>query len=152
MNYPHRGSRIRDAIFAIVAVVGLFALFGGVESPYFGTPGYFLITWFDKLEIIFGSAGAYFEVLFALYLLGIGVIGAIVAIVLRARLDKPNIPSWRFGVAGAFIVVGAMAILFGLGSLGPRSAVPALIAGVTALVLLGIAAWLIELLDAKVSE
>ena len=146
MRYTFRRSFVRDAIVAALTIVGVYGLGQGVQFQPVQIPGYLLIVGFDVLEAVFGSAGRSYDVLFAAYLLGFGVVGAAVAYVLRRRAGETDVPGWRFGAAGALVVVGALSLFFALNVLGSGGVTPALVTGATALVLLGVAGWLAGLL------
>jgi len=142
MAYNHLGSYVRDAVVATAVVVGLYGLAFGVQFQPFQIPGYLLIVGFDMVEGVFGSAGAYYDVLFYGYLIGLGLIGAGVVHMLRARTHK-SVPGWRIGVAGALVVVGVLSLLFALLVLfGSSRLDPVLITGATGLILLAVAGWL----------
>lgn len=130
---------VRDAA---VATLVLAVLYGLLRVPFapLQIPGYLLVVGFDLLEVAFGSAGGAYEVLFAAYLVGLGLVGAGIAGVLRARSDGSP---WRFATAGAFALVGSFSLLFGLAVLvGTGQWEPMAITGVAGLVMLALAGWL----------
>lgn len=142
MVYRHRFTVVRDVVVATAVLVGLYGLGQGVQFQPVQIPAYLLIVGFDVLETIFGSAEHY-DLLFALYLLGLGILGGVIGHLLHGRARKKGVPSWRFGAAGAFAVVGAFSLLFALAALlGTAQLIPVLITGVTGFVLLALAAWL----------
>lgn len=148
MVHSSGGAFVRDAVVATVAVVGLYGLAQGVQFPPTQIPGYLLVVGFDLLEMAFGSVGAYYDVLFAAYLLGLGLVGAAVAHVFQGWTRETERPGWRFGVAGALAVVGALSLLFGLAvSLGTDQWAPTLITGAAGLVMLALASWLGGLIE-----
>lgn len=135
----------------MLAVIVLYGLSTGVQYQPLQIPGYLLIVGFDMLEVTFGSAGTYFDVLFAAYLLGLGLVGAVLVHALRTRTHE-SVPSWRLGVAGALIVVGVLALLFALAVLyGSTQLTPVLITGTTGLILLALAGWLAGLFGSESS-
>jgi hypothetical protein len=145
----HRNSVgfVREAVIAVVVVVGLYGLSSSVQFSPAQIPAYLLIVGFDMLEVTFGSAGAYYPVLFGAYLVGLGVAGAVVVHTFRRWTSEADLPSWRLGVAGAFTVVGALSLLFALSILIGTSQMDAVvITGVTGLIFLALAGWLAGLL------
>ena len=107
-------------------------------------PGYLLIVGFDLLEVVFGSAGNNYDILFAVYLLGLGIVGASVTHVLSGLAQ--DFPRWRSGVAGAFSVVGILSLVFALNVfLGTSQIVPVLTTAAAGLVMLAFAGWLVGL-------
>ena len=147
MSYPFERSFVRDAIVATLTIVGVYGLGQGVQFQPVQIPAYLLIVGFDVLEAVFGSAGRSYDVLFAAYLLGFGVVGAAVAYALRRRVGETDVPDWRFGAAGALVVVGALSLAFALNVLlGGGGVTPVLVTGATAVVLLAVAGWLVGLL------
>ncbi|PSP76143.1 hypothetical protein BRC81_13370 [Halobacteriales archaeon QS_1_68_20] len=94
----------------------------------------------DLLEATFGGAGAAYPVLFAAYLVGLGVVGAGVAAAVRKR-DGGS--ARRLGAAGAFALVGAGSLLFALAVLvGTDQLEPVGITAAAGLLMLALAAWL----------
>lgn len=129
----------RDAVVATLVLAVLYGLLGVPVGPL-QIPGYLLVVGFDALEVAFGSAGGAYEVLFAAYLVGLGLLGAGIAGVLRAR-DGDS--AWRVATAGALAVVGTISLLFGLAVLvGTDQWAPVAITGAAGLVLLALAGWL----------
>lgn len=148
MGRGHRFFIVRDAIVATVVIAGLYALAISVQSSLFQIPGYLLIVGFDLLELIFGSAGSSYHVLFAVYLLGLGLVSAIVSHTIRGIARDTDVPSWRLGMAGALTVVGGLSLLFALSIfLGTSQREPVLITGTTGLFMLALAGWLVGLFD-----
>jgi hypothetical protein len=139
---------VRDVAVATLVLVGLYGLGQGVQFQLVQIPGYLLIVGFDALESVFGSAGPNYDLLFAVYILGLGVIGAAVSMGLREQSRSTGLSWWRFGVAETLAVVGFLSILFGAVILaGTSQLVPVVITGITGLGLLLLAAWLAGLVD-----
>jgi FtsH-binding integral membrane protein len=138
-----KGSFARDAIVGTLTAIVLFGLGIGILS-------YLFIVGFDMLEMAFGPVEHY-NVVFAMYLIGIGVVSAAIAHILRKHADTTDIPKWRFGVASVFVILGGFALFFTVFiSLG-AGLMSVLITGTTALVLLGVAGWLTGLLDTPIT-
>lgn len=134
---------VRDAAVATLVLVGLYGLARGVQFQPLQIPGYLLIVGFDALERAFGAAGPGYHLLFAVYILTLGVIGAALSIGLREQSRRTGLSWWRLGVAGALAVVGCLSLLFGVAVLaGTSQLAPAAITGITGLGLLTLAAWL----------
>lgn len=153
MSYLFGSSFVRDAIVAALTVVGLYGLGQGVQCQPLQILGYPFIVGFDVLEVAFGSAGTNYDVMFGMYLLGFGVLGAAVAHVLRKRVGETDVPGWRFGAAGALVVVGALSLSFALNVLlGSGWVTPVVVTGATALALLVVAGWLIGLFGPTAAE
>lgn len=137
---------VRDSAVATLVLAGLYGLAQGVRFPPVQIPGYLLIVSFAALERVFGSAGPYYYLLFAVYLLGLGIAGAVVSTVLRKQSRETNLSEWRIGMAGALAVVGIISIFFGLVTLvGTSQLTPVLITGVAGLIMLALARWLADL-------
>jgi hypothetical protein len=145
MAHNHEVSFAREAVVSMLVVVGLYFVSVGAQFPPLQIPGYLLIVGFDMLEVTFGSASEYYDVLFAAYLLGLGLVGAVLVHGLRTRTPG-TVPSWRLGVAGALIVVGILSLLF---ATVVSSLTPFLITGTTGLILLALAGWLVGLFDSE---
>jgi glucan phosphoethanolaminetransferase (alkaline phosphatase superfamily) len=142
MNRRRSVSFARDAVVATVVVVGLYGL-AFVEFQPIQVPGYLLIIGFDMFESVFGSAGSNYDVLFYVYLVGLGVLGGALSHVLRTWTDE-DVPGWRLGVAGALVVTGLLALSFALLVLvGSSQLTPVLITGATGLCSIVIAGWLV---------
>lgn len=139
---------VRDVAVATLVLAGLYGLGHGVQFQPVQIPRYLLIVGFDALESVFGSAGPNYDLLFAVYILGLGVIGAAVSIGLREQSRSTGLSWWRLGVAGALAVVGFLSILFGAVILaGTSQLAPVVITGITGMGLLLLAAWLAGLVD-----
>lgn len=148
MSHDHKTSFVREAVVSMLVVVGLYGL-TGVQFQPVQIPGYLFIVEFDMLEVTFGSADEYYYVLFAAYLLGLGLAGAVLVHILRTRTPE-TVPSWRLGVAGALIVVGTLSLLFALVVLfGSSQFTPVLITGATGLILLALAGWFVGLFEGE---
>jgi hypothetical protein len=149
MNYTDGETFVRDTVFGTLTVVGLYGLGMGVQFQPAQIPAYLLIVGFDMLEVVFGSVGTYYNVVFATYLFGLGVVSAVIARVLRKQADKTDIPRWRFSVASVLVVVGGFALFFMLFISLWAGLISVLITGTTALVLLGLAGWLTGWLEIR---
>lgn len=140
-----RRTFVRDAA---VATLVLAVLYGLLDVPFtpIQIPGYLLIVGFDVLESAFGSAGSAYQVLFAAYLIGLGLAGAGIAAAVREHDGDAS--AWRLGAASAFALVGTGGLLFALAVLvGTGQWQPAAIAGAGGLVLLALAGWLAGAFD-----
>lgn len=148
MVQSNRVTFVRETVIAVVVVIGLYApVAWGVEFRPAIIPGYLLIVGFDILEVTVGSAGAYYPVLFGAYLFGLGLTGAVVVHTVR-NSSGVDLPSWRLGAAGAFTMVGILALLFALGVLlGTSQMTPVVITGAVGLLLLALAGWLAGLFN-----
>jgi hypothetical protein len=134
-------SLARDVVVSTAVVGGLYGL-AFVEFQPVQIPGYLLIVGFDILEATLGSAGSNYDVLFYVYLVGLGVLGGALSHVLRTWTDD-GVAGWRRGVAGALVVTGVLAFSFALMVLvGSSQLTPVLITGATGLVSFAIAGWL----------
>lgn len=144
---------VRDAVVSTLVLVGLYGLAKGVQFQPVQIPGYLLIVGFDVLEGLFGAAGSNYYLLFALYLLGLGVSGAALSTVLRTQSRQADLSIWRVGMAGALAVVGLISLLYGGVILaGTTQLTPGLITGVVGIVLLVLAGWLGGLIGTKVDH
>ncbi|NHN40678.1 hypothetical protein G9C85_03380 [Halorubellus sp. JP-L1] len=133
---------VRDTGIATGVLVGLYGLAVGVQFQPLQIPGYLLIVGFDLLEVAFGSAGDHYDLLFAAYLLALGVAGATVAHALSGLAR--DVPRWRVGVAGALSIVGVLSLLFALSVLlGTSQTTPVLVTAAAGLVMLAVAGWLV---------
>ncbi|WP_135533688.1 hypothetical protein [Halostella pelagica] len=134
---------VRDAVVATAVVTGSYALASNVEFAPLQIPGYLVIVGFGVLEAAFGFAGDYSEVLFAAYLIGLGLAGAVAAAAVRSRADETGAPGWQTGLAGALAVLGSLSLLFALAVLvGTSQWEPVLITGAFGLGTLALAGWL----------
>ena len=137
-----RQSLVRDAIIAIGIFGGLYGLTYIPFQPL-QIPGYLLILGFDLLEGSFGSMGANYEFIFAVYLIGLSLLSSVVAHVLRGQAHDSDQPRWQLGVAGALAVVGTVSLAITLGLfVGSGQVVPGFITGTASLIMLGLAGWL----------
>ncbi|WP_416839212.1 hypothetical protein [Haloferax sp. DFSO52] len=143
MNRTPRVTFARDAVVATAVLGGLFLLGYGIQFQPLQIPTYLLIVGFDFLEGVFGSAGANFDLLFGAYLVGLGVLGAAVAYVVRAASRVTDLPQWRLGAAGALAIVGTISLLFAVNILvSTTQTTPVLVTGAAGVVLLALAGWL----------
>ncbi|PSQ47688.1 hypothetical protein BRD15_06815 [Halobacteriales archaeon SW_6_65_15] len=131
MNYNHKVTFARDALIATVAVVGLYLLGEGAQFQPLQIPWYLLVVGFDVLEAVFGSAGKNYDLLFGAYLVGLGVLGAVIAAGVRRLTPDSSRSTLRLGAAGT------------------SQLAPVLITGATGLVMLGVAGWLAGVLDLR---
>jgi hypothetical protein len=132
---------VRDALASTVLIVGLYGLAKTTQIQVLQIPGYLIIAGFDMLEMLFGSSGSLYELLIATYLIGLGILGAIISTGLRALSGGAALPSWRAGVSGALAILGALSLLFGLSLVfGSSQLSPGLTSVAAGLVLLVLAA------------
>ena len=129
---------VRDFVFALVVLAGLYAFAFSPVWPL-QLPGYLLVGGFDRLEIAFGTAlglGVTYETAFALYLLALAALGAVVAAAVRARLGSD---SRTDGVAGVLVFLGLFVLSLVVTALaqGGISLVPVLTITATGLALCG---------------
>jgi hypothetical protein len=145
----HRSMFLRDTAVATAVLVLMYGLAQAVQFAPLQVPGYLIVVGFDVLESTFGAVESIYYAVFGAYLVGLGLLGAAVAHVLRRR---DGAPPWRFAAAGAFGVVGAISMLFGASLLvGTDQWVPVAITGATGLALLAVAGWLAGVVDATVT-
>lgn len=141
---------VRDTAVSALVLVGLYGLVHGVQFPPLQLPGYLLIVVFDVLEGIFGPAGSEYHQFFAVYLLGLGMIGAAISTILREHARETDLSSWRVGTAGALAVIGVLSMLFGVVvSIGSSQLLPVLITGIAGLGLLLVAGLLAGLVGIR---
>ena len=141
-NDTWRQSGVRDTVTVVGVLLGLLALLFVVPLRAFQIPGYYLLLGFIPIEALVEGAdsGVVFYALFGLYLLVLGVVGSVTATAFRHRTRNSRVAGWRYGVAGALAVTGAIALIFGLRTLvGGVELTPAVVGLVTALVLFGLA-------------
>lgn len=139
-NDTWRQSRVRDTVTVMGVLLGLLALLFVVPLQAVQIPGYYLLLGFVPVESVIEGAdsGVVFYALFGLYLLVLGVVGSVAATAFRHRTRNSRVVGWRFGVAGALAVTGAIALVFGVRTLlGGAGLTPAFVGLVTALVLFG---------------
>jgi|AntDeeMetageno50_2_1112565.scaffolds.fasta_scaffold02092_6 hypothetical membrane protein len=140
-------SFVRDAAIATAVIAGLYGL-AYVEFPPFQITGYLIVMGFGMLEGALGPVQSNFDLVFGLYLVGLGLVGASVVTGLRRVTGERGRPAWQSGVAGALAVVGVLSLLFALFVLfGSTQLDPVLITGAVGLVLLALAAWLVGVFD-----
>ncbi|RDZ45964.1 hypothetical protein C5B86_09510 [Haloferax sp. Atlit-19N] len=142
MNRTSGVSFARDAAVATAVLAGLYGLGYGIQFQPFQLPTYLLIVGFDALEVAFGSAGAGYDLRFAAYLVGLGVVAAGVSRVVRGKSKTAGLAWWRVGVASALAVVGVISLLFALLVLvNGVQFTPVLVTGGAGIALLALAAW-----------
>ncbi|WP_042665390.1 hypothetical protein [Haloferax sp. ATB1] len=142
MNRTSGISFARDAAVATAVLAGLYGLSYGIQFQPFQLPTYLLIVGFDALEVAFGSVGAGYDLLFAAYLVGLGVVAAGVARVVRGKSKTPGLAWWRVGAASALALVGVISLLFALLVLvNGVQFTPVLVTGGAGIALLALAAW-----------
>ncbi|KTG17181.1 hypothetical protein [Haloferax profundi] len=147
MNRTQQGTFVRDAVVATVVLAGLYLLGYGVQFQPLQIPTYLLVVGFDLIELTFGSAGSNYDLLFAAYIVGLGVVGAAVAHGLRLWVRESDRSQWRLGAAGAMAIVGTLSLLFGLRILLVSTQwTPVLVTGAAGIVSLALAGWLSGLL------
>ncbi|ELZ72380.1 hypothetical protein C5B91_03605 [Haloferax sp. Atlit-10N] len=151
MNRTSGVSFARDAAVATAVLAGLYGLGYGIQFQPFQLPTYLLIVGFDALEVAFGSAGAGYDLRFAAYLVGLGVVAAGVSRVVRGKSKTAGLAWWRVGVASALAVVGVISLLFALLVLvNGVQFTPVLVTGGAGIALLALAAWVGDLVRVDV--
>lgn len=143
------GSRfVRDTVVA-TALLGLFlaiAPHSGIRALQI--PGYLLIVGFDILEGIFGAVHSFFDVVFGLYIVGLGLLSASLAHGFRSLASKMELPAWRVGMAAGLTVVAGIAFLFAaIVYSGTTQSEPVRILGASGIVLLLLAALFADVFD-----
>lgn len=108
-----RSQFVRDAAVATAVLIVLYLLAPVVRIQPLQIPAYLLIVGFDMLEGVFGPVYSFFDVVFALYLVYLGVLGAGVAHTFRSLAESRGLPAWRIGIAGALTIVAIIGLLFG---------------------------------------
>ncbi|ELZ84297.1 hypothetical protein C455_01302 [Haloferax larsenii JCM 13917] len=147
MNHSRSVTVARDTIVATAVLAGLYGLAFGVQIPPFQIPGYLLIVGFDLLEVVFGPVQRHFDLVFGAYLVGLGVVGAAVAQLLRFGSRRTDVPQWRLAVASALALVGVLSFLFAASVLiTTTQTTPVLITGAVGLTLIALAGWVSGLL------
>lgn len=148
MHALRRGSYLGDAAVATLVVVGLYGLSAGVQFQPAQVPGYLLIVFFDVLEAALGPVETNFELVFAAYLLGLGLVGG--AIAQGVRRLAPDADGWRVGAAGALVIVGAMALaIAAIVLVNTDQIAPVLITGATGLAAFGLAGYLLDVVGLR---
>ena len=147
MSHTRARSFVRDAVIGTAVIAGLYGL-AYVEFQPVQIPGYLIIMGFGMLEGVLGSVQSNFDLVFGLYLVGLGLTGAAVVTVFREVTGERGRPAWQSGVAGALAVVGVLSLVFALFVLsGSTQLTPVLITGAVGLVFLALAAWLVGAFD-----
>lgn len=133
-------SFLRGSVASTLGIGGLYALFELVPIRPLVLPGYLIVVGFDVLETVFGSAGSSYALLFTLYVVGLGLVGGLLAHAIRVYSGRSDVPDWRLGLAAGFAVVGVIAFLFAaMVYTGTMQSGPVLIASATGVVLLVLA-------------
>lgn len=132
---------VRDGVVATALLAALYLLAPRVDEQALQIPGYLLIVGFDLLESVFGPVQSAFYVVFALYIVALGVAGAGLASGFRRIAGRTSLPAWRIGIAAALTVVAVIALGFGaMVYSGTMQSEPVQILGTTGVVLLALAA------------
>ncbi|MDS0299396.1 hypothetical protein NDI76_11650 [Halogeometricum sp. S1BR25-6] len=139
-----RRAFVRDVAVCVAVVVALYALMRVPFQPL-QIPGYLLVVGFDWLEFALGSTGERYPFWFGAYLLGLGVVGGLVARLFRTLTVRTERSGWRFGAAGACVVVGLGALAFTLFVSVHAGITSVLITGGTALALFAAAGLLLRI-------
>ncbi|UTF54538.1 hypothetical protein [Natronosalvus rutilus] len=140
--HTHRRSFVRDALVTTVVLAGLYALAISTSFQPLQIPGYLLVVGFGVLEeaVAVGFADANPSILFAAYVLVLGLVGAAIASLARGRVPDSGLAWVRPGVAGALAVVGALSTLLAISILlTTTQREPVVVTGVAGLILLGLA-------------
>lgn len=133
-------SFLRGSAASTLGIGALYALFELVPVRPLVLPGYLIVVGFDVLENVFGSAGSSYALLFALYIIGLGLVGGLLAHAIKVVSGRSDVPEWRLGLAAGFAVVGVIAFLFAvLVYTGTMQSEPVMIATATGVVLLVLA-------------
>lgn len=103
---------LRDAAVATALLGFLYAVAPHSGIQALQIPGYLLIVGFDMLEGVFGAVHTYFDVVFWLYIVGLGLSSAVLAHGFRSLASKTSLPAWRVGLAGGLTVVAMISFLF----------------------------------------
>ena len=82
------------------------------QFPPFRMTGYLVVMGFGMLKGVFGSVQSNVGPVFALYLVGLGLIGAAVVTGFQELTGDRERPAWQLGVAGALTAVGVLWLLF----------------------------------------
>ena len=102
---------VRDAVVATAVIAGLYRL-AHTQFPPFRMTGYLVVMGFGMLEGVFGSVQSNVGPVFALYLIGLGLVGATVVTGFRELTGDRERPAWQLGMAGGLAVVGVLWLLF----------------------------------------
>lgn len=132
---------VRDAAVATGVLAGLFLLSSVVRVQSVQVPGYLLVVGFDVLEAVFGPVRGFYAVVFALYVVALGVVAAGFAHGVRRFGARTNLPSWRLGLAAGLTVVAVIAaILLYVVYTGTAQSEPVVLLSWTVVILLVLAA------------
>lgn len=142
---------VRDAIVAAVLLAGLSGLPYGVQFRPLQIPGYILLVGFGTFGGAIGPE-ALFPVTFGIYLLSLGVVGAIAVRAVRRRIPDDYSASWRRGMAGAFGVLGALSLLFTGVAFSGTQMDAVVLTGISALLFLSLAGWFAGVLTVNVGR
>lgn len=82
MAHASRLPFVRDALVATAVLAAFYGLGVTSQAAPLQLPRYLVVVGFDVLEVILGTAPAY-RASFALYLLGVGLVGATAAAGIR---------------------------------------------------------------------
>lgn len=144
---------VRDALLATAVLAAVYALGQRVDSAVVAVPYYVLLSWFDVLAEAVGAAGAVRAAVLACYLLGLGVVGAATASVVRRRVEAFGRVGTGAGLAAPFAVLGALALLFAAVTLVTTDQwEPVRIVGTVGVGLLLVAATLLAVVDGAVAS
>lgn len=139
MRPSGRSLYVRDAVASTVGIGGCYGMFEFVPIRPLVVPGYLLVVGFDLLESVFGSTGSFYALLFGLYILGLGLVGGLLAHGVRTVAETTAVPPWRLGLAGGFSVVASLAFLFAAFVYrNTTQSEPVMIAGLVGIVLVGL--------------
>lgn len=107
-----RTTFLRDAAVTtlVLAILRYAAPYAGLRALQI--PGYLLVVGFDMLEGVFGPVRSSFDLVFALYLVALGVLGAVLAHGFRMVASKTSLPAWRVGIAAGLSIIAAISFLF----------------------------------------
>lgn len=140
MGQISRVTFVWNTVVATVILASLYGLSYGVQSGPLQIPGYILLMGFGTFG---GAVGpeSLFPVLFSIYLISLGAVGAAAVHVVRRRLSENHFAGWRLGVAGALGITGVLSILFTAVALSGTQMDAVFTTVISALVFLGLAGW-----------
>lgn len=152
MAHANRRSFVSDAVVATVILAGLAGLTYGVQFQPLRIPGYILLVGFGAVGGAIGPRVA-FPVVFGVYLVSLGLVGAAAVRVVRGRIPETDLSRWRFGVAGALGVTGAVSTSFAIAAfVGTSQSDVVLLTGGSGLLLLGLAGWFAGLVTVSIGR